>query len=44
MFYLFSECPDGDWELVAQSCNRAYIELLEAKLNRNGIVTGTIAW
>jgi hypothetical protein len=44
MFHLFAECPDGDWELITQSYNRAYIERLEAELNSHGIVTGTIAW
>lgn len=44
MYYLFAEFRDGDWELIAESYNIAYIERLEAELNSNGIVTGTIAW
>ena len=44
MYYLFTECPDGDWELIVESSNLAYISKLKAKLDSQGFVTGVIGW
>lgn len=44
MYYLFTHCPNGDWELYAESSSYNYINRLEKELNKYGIITGTTGW
>jgi hypothetical protein len=44
MYYLFAECPDGDWELIAESRSLKYITKLESELYGQGIITCMTGW
>jgi len=44
MYYLFVECPDGDWELLAKSRNFQYLSKLEDELCGRGIMTCVTGW
>lgn len=44
MYYLFAECPDGEWELIAESRSLKYITKLEARLDSQGIMTCMTGW
>lgn len=44
MYYLFVECFDGEWELIAESRNLKYITNLEAKLDSQGIMSCMTGW
>jgi hypothetical protein len=44
MYYLFTQCPNGDWELIVESKDFAYINRVERELNYHGIITGMVGW
>lgn len=44
MYYLFTCCPNGDWELLVESRDEDYINEVESELNSYGIKTGVIGW